>query len=139
MSAQENKALVQQFLEKVWNEGDTSAIDETLAADYVNHDPSAAGYPPGPEVYRQGVKRFRSAFPDLHTTIEDMVAEGDKVVVRGTDRATQQGEFMGVAPSGKPIQVRWINIYRIEDGKIAEQWMSSDGLGMLQQLGMIES
>ena len=80
---------------------------------------------------------YYAAFPDLHTTIEQVVGEGDIVVVRGTDRGTHRGDFMGIAPTGRNVTVPWICIYRVTDGKITEQWISSDGLGMLQQLGVL--
>ena len=137
MSTEQNKALVRRFLEKVWNEGDLAAIEECLATNYINHDPSVAGQPPGPEVYRRAVTQFRTAFPGLHTTIEQVIAEGDMVVVRGTDRATHHGEFMGIPATGKQVTVPWMAIYRVTDGKIVEEWVGTDSMGTLRQLGVI--
>jgi steroid delta-isomerase-like uncharacterized protein len=129
VSIEEDKTFVRRFLEKAWNEGDLSVIDECLAEDYVVHDPSAIGRPPGPDVYRQAVTRFRAACPDLHTTVEDMIAEGDRVAVRLTDRFTPQREWMGMAPTGQPVTVTAMCIYRLADGKIAEQWVCGTSPG----------
>jgi len=139
MSNEQNRALVCRFLENVWNEGNWAAIEDGLATNFILHVPSAAGQPPGPAVYQQAVTRFRAAFPNLHTTIEDVMAEGDKVVIRGTDLATHRGEFMGIPATGKQVTVAWIGIYRVTDGKIAEEWGSMDSLGLLQQLGIMPS
>jgi predicted ester cyclase len=80
---------------------------------------------------------FRTAFPDLHGTIEDQIAEGDKVVMRMTYRGTHQGELMGIPATGKPVTMTFISINRIAEGKIAEGWVNFDALGMMQQLGVI--
>ena len=135
MAVEENKALVRRFLEQVWNEQNLAVIEETLAADYFNHDPSPGEHRRGPSAYRQVATGYLAAFPDLHTTIEQVVAEGDDVVIRGTDRATHSGEFMGIAPTGRSVTVSWIGIYRVAGGKIVEEWISSDNLGLLRQLG----
>ncbi len=137
MSIAENKALVRRFLEGVWNEGNLDLIEECVAPSYVNHDPSVEGHLPGPEVYRRAAVAFHTFFPDLHSMFEDILAEGDKVVVHGTGRFTHATEFMGVQPTGKQVTVAWICIYRVSNGQIVEQWMSSDSLGMLQQLDVI--
>ena len=131
MSVEENKTLVREFLEQVWNERNLAAIEDTLAASYVNHNTSAGAFPPGPETYRQFAARFLDAFPDLHTTIEQVVAEGDKVAVHGIDRGTHRGEFMGIVPTGKSVTISWTAIYRVADGKIAEEWINGDSLSVL--------
>ena len=136
MPAEENKAIVQRAVE-AFNQGDSDAVDELFAADYVDHDPSRAGLPPGPEGVKQAWGAFRAAFPDLQGTIEDMIAEGDKVVVRGAVRGTHRGELMGIPATGKQVTVTLIDINRIEGGKLAERWAETDMLDMMQQLGVI--
>ena len=140
MPGEENKALARRFMEEVYNKGNVDLIDEVVASNWVDHDPSS---PPGMSSDVEGAKRFvemyRNAFPDLQITVEDMIAEGDKVVMRWTARGTHQGELMGIPPSGKQVEVTGINIDRIEGGKFIESWSNYDTLGMMQQIGAIPS
>jgi steroid delta-isomerase-like uncharacterized protein len=136
VSAEENKAIIQS-VEEALNRGDWDAVDRLFAASYVDHDPSRAGLPPGPEGVKQAWSMFRAAFPDLQVTIEDMIAEGDKVAVRGVVRGTHQGELMGIPPTGKQVTATLIDVNRIESGKLVERWAEQDNLGMMQQLGVI--
>ena len=139
MSAEENKAVVQRVYEQIFNQGNLDQIEELISPDIVDHEAP----PPGMEgledieVLRQFVKMSHDAFPDLQFTVEDMIAEGDKVAARYTMRGTHQGEFMGMAPTGNRIEVTGTDIMRCEDGKIAEHWGNFDDLGMMQQLGVI--
>ncbi len=137
MSVEENKAIELRFFEEVVNKGELAAIDELCAADFVGHDP-----PPGIAPDRGGYKQFfamaHSGFPDFHSTLEDMFAEGDKVVQRFTARGTHRGDWMGIAPTGKQIAIPGIAIHRIAEGKIVEGWTSMDMLGALQQLGVVQ-
>jgi steroid delta-isomerase-like uncharacterized protein len=109
-----------------------------LAADYVHPDPAL---PPemqrGRDNYLRGYAMFPAAFPDLHTAVEDVIAEGDKVAVRWTTRGTHQGSLMGIPPTGRQVTMTAIHILRLADGKIAEGWVNFDALGMLQQVGAI--
>ena len=134
MSTEENKARARRWRE-LCDQRDPAAA-EYLAPDAVVHLPGA----PGP-LHREQVlgllDRFYAAFPDLHHTVEDQVADGDTVVTRMTLRGTHQGEFQGIPPTGKPIVVSLIGIDRFENGKFAEQWSQLDTLGLLQQLGAI--
>jgi steroid delta-isomerase-like uncharacterized protein len=136
MSAEENKAIARRDFEEVWNQGNLSAIDEIYTTDYIRHD-AVIGDTQGPEGVKQVVTMYYTAFPDLHLTIEDIIAEGDKVAYRWTGSGTHKGELMGIAPTGKHGTMTGINIFRIASGKIVEGWISSDALGMLQQLGVI--
>ena len=133
---EDNKALNRRFVEEVINEGNLDAIDELLDPGVVDH-----AAPPGVPTGREGAKQFfaivRSAFPDLHHTIEDMIAEGDKVVMRSTWSGTHQGEFMGIPATGRRVRVSAIDISRVADGRIVEHWEQSDALGLMQQLGVI--
>ena len=133
---EDNKAIARRALEEVWSQGKLDVIDEIFAADFVLH---VAGSPDihGPEGYKQFVADARSAFPDLQFTIEDQIAESDKVVTRYTFTGTHKGDFMGIPPTGVQVTVTGIDIDRIAGGKIVEEWTSYDALGMLQQLGVI--
>ena len=132
MSTEENKAIQLRF-QDIWNQGDFSIIEEIFNKDYLNHSVKVKGF----ESIRQFVTVYRSAFPDVKFTIEDQVAEGDKVVMRYTITGTHKGEFQGIAPTGKSIQITGMAIHRIANGKIVEIWANWDALGLLQQLGAV--
>jgi steroid delta-isomerase-like uncharacterized protein len=135
MSTEENKAIVRRCIEEAFNKGNTNAMDEFFAPNVVPHP-----LPPAVPHDRLGLKRFftilLAAFPDYCLTIEDMVAEGDKVVIRSTISGTHKGEFMGIASTGKQVTWAGIEIWRIEGGKVVEIWGQVDQLGMMQQLGV---
>lgn len=135
--SEQNKALVRSFIDEVFNSRNPAALDRILAEGYVDHSPFP-NQPPGREGFKQMIGGFLAAFPDFHATIEDMVAEGDKVVVRVTATGTHQGDFMGIPATGKPFKYQEIHIARIADGKMAEHWGVEDILGMLQQLGVVQ-
>jgi steroid delta-isomerase-like uncharacterized protein len=135
MSA-ENKALVRRYVEEVLNNRNLTLIDELFAPTFIDHD-SSMPEARGPA----GVKRLtaivHTSFPDLHFTIEDMVAEGDKVVYRYTVRGTHQKDFMGIAATGKQIRFTGIHIYRVGNGQLQEEWENWDTLGVMRQLGAL--
>ena len=135
MSTEENKANVRRVFEEGWNQGNTAVFDELFAADYLGHSPSGPIH--GPEGFKQYYATYRTAFPDTHLAIEDMIAEGDKVVTRWTGTGTHQGTLMGIPPSGKRVTITGISIVRIANGKSVEDWANFDTLGMLQQIGAI--
>jgi steroid delta-isomerase-like uncharacterized protein len=135
MGIAENKALVRRIFEQGMNQADDRVLDECLTADFVNHDMPAPV--PGPEGFRQVLGMFRSAFPDMRVTLEDILAEGDKVVTRGVFTGTHKGAFMGVPPSGASIQVKFIDIWRVENDRVAENWVRLDQLGLMQQVGAV--
>ncbi len=139
MSGEENKVLLQRAYEQIFNQGNLDQIEEFVSTDLVEHEAPPPGMEglEGIEVLRQFVKVSRDAFPDLQFTVEDMIAEEDKVASRYTMRGTHQGEFMGVAPTGNRVEVTGIDIVRFEGGKIVEHWGNSDELGMMQQLGLV--
>lgn len=132
----ENEALVWEAVE-AFNRGDMDAVDRLFTDGYVDHDPSRAGLPPGPEGIRLAWSMMRAAFPDLQVTIEDVISEGDKVAVRGAIHGTHRGELMGIPPTGKRVTISLIDINLIENGKIVERWSQADMLGMMQQLGVV--
>lgn len=139
MSGEEYKALVRETVLEIWNKGNLAAIDKAYAPDYVGHDPAS----PESTLDREGLKQFvlayRNAFPDLRVTVEDQLCDGNKVVTRYVARGTHRGEFMGIAPTDKPVTVSGIGISCIARGKIAEEWDSYDALGILQQIGALPS
>jgi predicted ester cyclase len=123
MSAEENKAVVRREQEELWNHtGDLDAAEELFAAGEA-------------EAAEQGAADFRRGFPDVISTIEDLIAEGDKVVARWRSRATHQGNYMGTAPTGREVEFTGISFYRIEGGKIAQSWNIEDQFGLMRQIG----
>jgi steroid delta-isomerase-like uncharacterized protein len=132
-----NKTISRRVIEEALNEGRLETVDELIAPTFVNHDPSATGELSGPDGMKQLVEGYRTAFPDLRVTIEDQLAEGDRVATRWTARGTHQGELMGIAATGKEATVTGLSIDRITDGKIVESWNNWDTLGLLQQLGVV--
>jgi steroid delta-isomerase-like uncharacterized protein len=138
MSLEANKAIVMQLYEEVFNKGDLDLADKLIAPNAINHDPQLPpSVPIGPQGLKAVVTMLRSAFPDDHHTIEHLVAEGDKVVVRLTHSGTHQGTFLGLPPTGKHITNTSIHIFRFADGKLVEAWANRDDLGLMQQLGAI--
>jgi steroid delta-isomerase-like uncharacterized protein len=136
MSIEENKALFRRWFEDVVNRNDYSVVEELLAPDYQAHFPGAPG-PIDRDGHRGMVEMFAAAFPDWSESIQDVVAEGDRVVLRVTAGGTHEGEFQGMAPTGKTVEITGMGIVRIENGKIAESWWEFDALGLMQQLGAI--
>ena len=138
MSTEQNKTIVRRYWEEVWNQGNLAVVDELIAADFDGHPaPSDADFGRGPAGQKQLVGLYRGAFPDLRMTIDDMVGDGERVVLRWTARGTNTGEMMGMPATGKPSTVTGIVINRLAAGKIVEGWTNFDALGMLQQLGVV--
>jgi len=135
MSA-ENKALVRRWVEEIWNKGNLSVADEIFAPDYVAYDPSTPDLGRGPEREKKATSLYRTAFPDLRLTIEDLVAEGDTVVTRWTARGTHKGELRGNAPTGKEFTVTGFTLVRVSRNRILEARTTWDALGLMQQLGI---
>jgi steroid delta-isomerase-like uncharacterized protein len=138
MSIEENKAVVQRIVKEFLNEGNTDVADELFTADFVNHNP-ARGNTPDREGLKQFIIDLHTAFPDSYTEMEDLVAEGDKVVVRVTSRGTHKGNLWGIPPTEKQIEVSGISIFRFVAGKVVERWNLTDNLLLLQQIGIIPS
>ena len=135
--SEEKKAVVRRYnelVEQYWRTGDADAFDEVVASDFVHHAP---GLPPDLEGMKQALPMFRAAFPDMRLTVEEMIAEGDKVVDRVTVRGTHEGELMGIPASGKQVEFMETHISRIADGKIVERWGEWDALGIMQQIGAV--
>ena len=132
---EQNKAIFRAIPEKVVNTGNLDAADQYFAQDFVDHT-TPAGLPNGLAGFKAYITRLRSAFPDLHFTVEDVVAEGETVVVRATARGTMTGDFLEMKATGKTATWTEIHIGRLADGKVVEHWATIDQLGMLQQLGL---
>lgn len=137
MSVEENKEVVRRLYDET-NRWNLAAMDDLFAADMVDHNPPPVpGLAPGLAGIKQAFRIFLDAHPEGTHAIEDMVAEGDKVVVRVTGRGKHTGELMGISPTGKELVMTGIAIYRIAGGKIVERWAEHDLLGLMHQLGII--
>lgn len=137
MPLEENKAIGRRVFEEVFNKRNLAVADELLTPDSLNHDdPHGVGHV-GPESLKQAVQMLCAAFPDLRITIEDVIAEGDKVFLRTTSSGTHQGAFLGIQPTGKRFTQQQMHLIRVVDGKVTEHWHVRDDLGMMQQLGVI--
>jgi steroid delta-isomerase-like uncharacterized protein len=134
-TTQENKAIMRRMIEEVWNQQKLDVADELFAATATA--PDLPQLPPGPMGTKIVAQMFLTAFPDLHMTIEDLIAEEDKVVARFTETATHKGEFMGVPASGKSIKFTEMAIVRIANGQIVESWYNVDMLSIMQQIGAV--
>jgi len=134
MSA-DNKALVKRWFDEVWNQGRVAAIDELLGADSVVH--GLGGEMRGPAAFKPFHAAYRDAFPDVRITLEDMIAEGDRVAFRWSATATHRGDGLRFAATNKPVAFAGMGIIRVENGKLVEGWNIFDQLGMMQQLGVV--
>jgi predicted SnoaL-like aldol condensation-catalyzing enzyme len=135
MSSEQNKALVRRIFEEGINQNKPGVFDELIAPSYVNYDFPAPA--PGPEGLKMIIGLFQAAFPDMRVTIEEELAEGNKVITRGYFSGSHQGDFQGIPPTGRQIKVKYIDIWRVENGKLVENWVQMDQLGLMQQLGVI--
>ena len=136
MPTEQNKAIFRRMVEEIFNRGNMSQVDEFIAPDFIEREELPPGIPPGREGVKQMTIMFRSAFPDFKATIDDMIAEGDKVVVRMTWSGTHKGEFMGIPPTGKSVSFGLIDIVRFAGDKFVEHWGMMDSTSMMQQLGV---
>ena len=136
MTTATNRTIVHRFVEEAYNAGNPALLDELCAADVVVHDPAQPAVR-DPQSLKELWSTQRAAFPDVRTTIEDLVAEGDRVAKRFTVRGTQTGEFNGLAPTGRQFTLAGIDILRISEGQIREIWYAYDMLGVLKQLGVM--
>ncbi len=134
MSSEQNKNLVRRIDEEVFNKGNVHNLSEFLGPDFVNHDFPMAQ--PGPDEFAKVLQTFLTGFPDMHITVEDYIAEGDKVFTRGYMTGTHTGTFQGIPATGKQINVKYIDEWRIKNGKATDNWVRIDMLTMMQQLGV---
>ena len=135
MATEDNKAISRRVTEEGWNQANTALFDEFIAADFIGHNPDGDIH--GLEGYKQFYANLHSAFPDMRFSVEDQIAEGDRVVSRFTGTGTHQGELRGIPPSGKRFTITGMVIFRYASGRVAEGWYNSDTLGLLQQIGTL--
>ncbi len=137
MSAEENKAIVRRFYEEVVNKSNLRLAEELIASNYIEHS-APPGLAPGLEGFKQFLTMIGTAFPDIHVTVEDLIAERDRVAARLTIRGTHKGKLMGtILATGKQATWTGIDIVRIAGGKIIERWSERDLLSLMQQLGAV--
>jgi len=130
---EENKASFRRYLEEAWNQSNLEVVDEIFDR-YISHQPDGSVLERGPQDVKRFVSEFRSAFPDLRMSSEEQIAEGDKVVFHGTIRGTHQGEFRGMAPTGKEMAIEGMAVFRFSsEGKVVESWDSYDQLSLMRQ------
>lgn len=125
MSAESNKAIVRRVFEEIYNQGRYEVADELVAPTYLSHH-GAGSEIIGAEGVKQSARAQRATFPDLHSFVDDLIADGDKVVVRGRDRVTHVNEFMGYPPTRRTFDITWMQIVRLENGKLVESWWEMD-------------
>jgi predicted ester cyclase len=133
MSIEQLKAIVKRNNDEFWNQADMSVADEVFSLDYVRHMPNGRDIR-GREAIKQEVAVLRRGFPDLQFTVEDLVAEGDRVAARCTGQGTHRGEYLGIAPTGKRVPFNCIVVFRIAEGRIVEDWVEADVGTMMQEL-----
>jgi steroid delta-isomerase-like uncharacterized protein len=135
-SLEQNKALMRSYIEEAWNKGDLDFIDKNFSADFVGHG-AFRGQPTNRDGVKSVISTIRNAIPDLHITIEDMLAEDDKVALRDVAKGTHKGDLMGAKATGNKISVSETGVVRVKDGKVVEAWANRDDLGFFQQIGLI--
>jgi len=135
--SEENKAIVRRLMDEVWTKGNLPLVDQIISVNYKHHDSSTPDFGPGPEGEKKRVTLYRSAFPDLQFNLDDVIAEGDTVLVRWSSHGTHRGPLSGIAPSGKKANVSGMTLARFAGGKMVEGWVNWDALGLLQQLDVV--
>jgi predicted ester cyclase len=136
MSLEANKAVVRRLMDEDISGGDLAVAEEIIHPDFFDHT-NPPGLQRGVEGHKGIVTLFRAAFPDLRFAIDDLVAEGDRVVARTTMSGTHRGEFFGIPPTGRFVTMGGVHVVRIADGKVAEHWGTNDDLSLMRQLGVI--
>jgi steroid delta-isomerase-like uncharacterized protein len=134
VSIEENKAIVLRYFAEM-DRGNIDIVDELIAEDYVDHNPALPGVGPGREGNRQYMRMLKTAFPDAAHTIDDIIAEGNKVMTRVTARGTFLGECMGYQPNGNIVEISGIAVHRVENGRLVEHWAHADIAGFMRQIG----
>jgi steroid delta-isomerase-like uncharacterized protein len=132
-----NKNVVRRLFEELWNKGNLSVADELFTANYDHHDPSTPDVGRGPESEKKRATLYRTAFPDLRLTIDDIIAEGETVMARWSCRGTHKGDLSGIAATGKQVTISGVAVARFTKGKMVEGWVNWDALGLMQQLGVV--
>ncbi len=136
--SEENKAAARRVAEEMFSGGDLDLADELIDPSFVGHDVASPEPIRGPDGVRQQAQGYRSAFPDVRITVEDQLADGERVATRWTARGTHKGELFGIAPTGKQVTITGMTIDRFAGGKIVESWDNWDALGLMQQIGAVQ-
>src|SRR5882762_6053655 len=132
-----NKFVIRRSFEELWNKGNLSLADQLFSPNYAHHDPSTPDFGRGPESETKRATLYRTAFPDLQLTIEDIIAEGETVMARWSCHGTHKGDLSGIAPTGKQFTISGVTSVRLTNGKLAEGYVNWDALGLMQQLGVV--
>ena len=135
--SESNKNAVRRLFEEVWNKGYLPVAEELFASNYTHHDSSTPDVGRGAEGEKKRATLYRTAFPDMRLTIEDITAEGETVTARWSCKGTHKGDLNGIAPTGKQFAITGISVARFASGKMVEGWVNWDALGMMQQLGVV--
>ena len=133
MAVEQNKLVARRFIEEILGKGSFDLLNEITADTYIDHNLPSGVTP------RQSISGFRAGFPDMQVSVEEVIAEGDKTVVRWTMRGTNSGHFFGIPPTGRAVRMSGISMYRLEGSRLAEGWVEYDQLGLMQQLGVVPS
>jgi predicted ester cyclase len=136
MSVEQNKAIVRRLLEEPWK-GDLRVVDELIDRKYVGYDPALPEPLLGPDGFKENIATYRAAYSDARITVDEQIAEGDKVATRWTGRGRHDGDLMGVTPTGKQVKVSGLTLSRLANGKVIEEYTNWDTFGMMQQLGVV--
>ncbi len=137
--SRQTEAVVRRYFTETLNKGNLDVIDELISRSYVSHYPAGRDLGGGPEDVKQLVASVRRGFPDVVFSLDDIFSDGEKVTARWTFRGVHQGDFMGVSPTGKRVEVFGIAVYRVADGQIQETWVSWDALGLMKQLDVLST
>ncbi len=135
--SEQNKAIVRRLFAELWNNGNMSVADEIFTPNYAHYDPATPDFGRGPDSEKRRAALYRGAFPDLHLTIEDVIAEGETVMTRWSCRGTHKGDLNGIAPTGKHVTISGVTVARVSNGKMVEGYINWDALGLMQQLGVV--
>ena len=135
--SESNKTVIRRLFEEVWNKGNLPVADELFAQNYSHHDSSTPEFGRGPESEKKRATLYRTAFPDVRLTIEDIIAEGETVTARWSCKGTHKGDLSGIAATGKQFTISGISVTRFASGKMVEAWVNWDALGLMQQLGVV--
>lgn len=137
MSSEKHETLFRRFFEELWDQHHMEIIDELVAENHVDHTAGSPPLPAGPEGVKQFASIYFTAFPDIRSSVEEIFADGERVVVRWKAWGTHAGHLLSIAPTNKPVTITGITIAHFANGQIVEQWTNFDNLGLLQQVGVV--
>jgi steroid delta-isomerase-like uncharacterized protein len=135
--SESNKNVVRRLFEEVWNKGNLQVTDDLFTPNYAHHDTSTPDVGRGPDSEKKRATLYRTAFPDMRLTIEDLIAEGETVMARWSCKGTHKGDLSGIPPTGTQVSMTGVSVARFTNGKMSEGWVNWDALGLMQQLGAV--